>query len=290
MCGINGMGRALYPSEVCRASSSGVLWCYIRHLGVKVHNVKSLALAAVGLAVAAASLSAQTGTGSMKLSGVNGASGCFGTSSTGPGECVYTSPYSGQFNIATGTAALLPPGGSPFGPPWDIFCVDFSHNAYIGASTTVNFTNLGTGLGSGTYTRSSDLKSYLEAAWLAQQIESGPVNRTAALEMNGAIWQIMTQIETGNASTLFYRQVGSSWYNDYNSVGIAYWADQASKNYGSVNASNWVVVTPTDFATNPNSSQEFITQVTPEPATLLLMGTGLIGMLLAAAVLRRPLA
>ena len=97
-------------------------------------------------------------------------------------------------------------------------------------------------------------------------------------------------MRTGNASTLFYRDVSGSWYNDYNSVGIAYWANQAALNYGSVNASDWVVVTPTDFATNQNSSQEFITQVTPEPATLLLLGTGLVVMMLATGAIRRPMA
>jgi hypothetical protein len=251
-----------------------------------VHNLKSVAIAAVSCVLVAGSLSAQTGTGSMKLSGVNGSWGCFSKNISGAGgECVYTSPYFGQFNIATGTAALLPPGGSPFGPSWDIFCVDFDHNAYIGPTTAVNFTNLGSDPGLlGTTTRNNSLTTYKEAAWLAQNILSTGVSTDAAKEMNGAIWQIMSGTST------FYRQVGGSWYNDYNSVGIAYWVHQASLNYGSVVDANWVVVTPKDFATNTNSSQEFITQVTPEPATLLLMGTGLFGLLLAAGALRRPLA
>jgi hypothetical protein len=61
-----------------------------------------------------------------------------------------------------------------------------------------------------------------------------------------------------------------------------------------VNLANWVVVTP--YVTNEDgsrsiaNSQEFLTQVTPEPATLLLMGTGLLAMILAGAVIRRPTA
>ena len=52
-----------------------------------------------------------------------------------------------------------------------------------------------------------------------------------------------------------------------------------------VNAANCVVVTDAD-----GNHQEFITQVTPEPATMLLLGTGLVVMLMAAGALRRPVA
>ena len=250
--------------------------------GHPVHNLRSVAIAAVSCVLVAGSLSAQTGTGSMTLTGVNGANSCYSSPGTSPLECVYTSPYFAQFSglSPAANAALLPPGGTQ----WDIFCVDFQHNAYIGQTTNVYLTNLSqVNLSNsngwlGQYTRSTSLTSYLESAWLSQQIMSAGVNTDKAKDMNGAIWQIM----------------GGTVYRNGSNTNIAAWADSAAKYVGDVTASNWVVVTPyttnTDGSRSVASSQEFLTQVTPEPATLLLLGTGLVAMMLAAGVIRRPMA
>ena len=232
--------------------------------------------------VGAASLSAQTATGRVQWKGVNGAWSSFSNSSTGPAEWnVYTSPYKAAFEIPGSPLVGMPPAGSStFGPTEDIFCVDFIHYANTG-TYNANFTNLGdANINSllGVTTRSGhSLAQYLEAAFLAQQYSN---NKSEAGDINGAIWQIM------NGEPL-YRWNGSAW----DPSGIKKWIGFAQEGYSTVNAANWVVVTDVLGAGNENAgSQEYITQVTPEPATLLLLGTGLMAVMLAAGAFRRPTA
>jgi hypothetical protein len=258
-----------------------------------VPNLKSVAIAAVSCALVAGSLSAQTGVGQVKWAGVNGAWSSYRNASQTKTWNVYTSPYKAQFKIPLNDPAsvLLPPSGTTsFGPVSDIFCVDFNHSANTG-TYNAKFYNLGTStaaadIAAGTYTRSGHtLQQYLATAYLSEQIKVVGVNTAAAKDMNGAIWQIMSGEPT-------FRWNGSTWDN----AGITSWFNLAlGTGYASVNASNWVVVT--DVASvgqgpgaTTGGSQEYITQVTPEPATLILLGTGLLGLLLASGAIRRPLA
>jgi hypothetical protein len=245
-----------------------------------MRSIKAFAFAAVAGLLVAGSLQAQTtASGWEKLTGVNGSTGWFSWGSPGANvEHVYTSPYRSAFWVTSSSPnpALLPPYGTTgFGPSWDVYCVDFMHTSYIGTPYQAYFTNLGDAQANnsllGTYTRSTSLEKYLQAAYLAQQIKLNP---SSANEYNAAIWQVMSD------NPFWYGSNGSTW----TPVSTAVLA--AAELHAGINASDWVVVTDQTFKNG--GSQEYITQVTPEPATLLLLGTGLVVMLMAAGAFRRP--
>jgi len=246
-----------------------------------MRNLKAVLFAAAASTLLAGAAQAQV-QGQFKWSGVNGAWSTYANATQTKSWSVYTGPYRAQFQIPGAPSALLPPAGSSsFGPVTDIFCVDFNNEA-ITSTYTAWFTNLGADPLTDTRLGASGLSQYLKAAFLAQQIKTYGNNSTEAADINGAIWQIMSGEPT-------YRLVNGTW----NAAGITSWVTLADANWQSVNASDWVVVTKTCAAgagnqTPDGCSQEFITQVTPEPATLLLLGTGLLVTLVAAGALRRP--
>jgi hypothetical protein len=206
--------------------------------------------------------------------------------------------YGAQFAFnSTGSAYYWPNHGTTaFGPTVDIFCVDFLHEAKTSSTGyDAYFTNLSGPLSN---TRSNNKTQYLEAAWLATQMQNYGTATTAdkstRAQIHAAMWWIMSGEPTGT-----WNGVGStSLASSYNAVPNS-WVSLAGVNYASVNAADWTVVTDkcvttsghalSGEATADNCSQEFLTRnVVPEPATMLLLGTGLLATLAMAGMYRRP--
>jgi len=196
-------------------------------------------------------------------------------------------------------------------------CDDFADEIYIGEQWTVNvntFTNIGsTALGApmwGTLTGTGYTPGqlYQQAAWLVEQMNANVGNSAVVSAISYAIWQVFDP--PGNSDTSF------QWLtaNDPSALGAAQsWltAAELASNYGSVNAANFEILTPT--STNPTAPfsnagassvvsgtctsgvtcgqpQEFIVEIqTPETSAGILFGADMLGLLGLAIVFRRRL-
>jgi hypothetical protein len=129
----------------------------------------------------------------------------------------------------------------------------------------------------------SNLQQYEAAAWLAQQITSvmtyAPNDSALVGDLNYAVWAIFSQnayaqIET-NAGLL--ANTSSAAYGSVNSLdlyNLALYTNTYSSPSEFSNVTFWIPTGPA--VPGSDSSQEYMT-VTPEPMSVVLFGTGLVG-------------
>ena len=150
--------------------------------------------------------------------------------------------------------------GEPGSPTIDIFCVDFLGRVQVGQTWTANFTNLGGNLGDTRMVTELGLSQgnaqsrYQMAAWLSTQFRMD--NKSQWSSIHGTIWNLM------EGRTVVSMSPSTQ----------AYWLGLAAQNAGNINLGEWTIIT------DPNGGkQEFLTRdVVPEPATLILLGSGLL--------------
>jgi hypothetical protein len=193
------------------------------------------------------------------------------------GNNVMGGVYVGPYNF-TGTSS----GGTV---PLQLVCDDYVHDVYPGetwTSTTSNFTATSVSNISSLQFPSSTVTQYLEAAWLTQQIFANLGNSTLVGWMQYALWDI-------------FDPTASSGLSAANQAGVNTWLANAAANYNcaTCNYSNVLIYTPVPGTQKPGTDglpQEYLgidppgggggsgNSTVPEPATLLLTGTGLVGL------------
>lgn len=152
-------------------------------------------------------------------------------------------------------------------------CVNFFNGVSVGQVWTANLTSLATGgatIAAGNVTRFNNLQLYRQAAWLTTQYAANP---TEIGNIQATIWDLFANAPPQATNAPYWLNQSLAYVNDPNRVAGDY--------------ANFYVVSDVNTHTNPRTSiQEFIIEEdlggtvisTPEPASLALLGSGLLAL------------
>lgn len=228
--------------------------------------MNALRTLAAGLALAALATPALAQPHTLTLTGL----GARTTMSTSHGT-VYISPYEGKID-------------GPGSPTVDIYCVDYAHFATLNNSWNVNIARVGAGELATTRGGESALAKYQQSAWLTMQFSSDASQQKA---IQSAIWRVMGSSEA---------PIVTAGGPGLDPADTQYWIDLAASRYLTDYSSsfyhyNFAVLTPTNLQ-DRSSAQEFMVRdviPTPEPATYLMLGSGLLALGVVTRSRRRRL-
>lgn len=170
---------------------------------------------------------------------------------------VYVGPYKGQLGSGPGAATV------------DLFCVDYLNHSQVGQTWMANKSFIGSNvnLNAARYGASANaLEKYRMAAWLTTQFATAPPTQWG--DIHATIWHLMTPSSPNYTPNSLWLAAAQNFYLTNTDV---HFYDRFAI------LSDVNMTAPNQLGVRTGGVQEFIV-VTPEPGTMLLLGTGLVGL------------